>query len=293
MREVLKKTYRLLPFKKQLFSVIKKTGTPPQRIYKHLHFRGKFRVTVKPGKSFQVMHNGFEIENELFWKGLQQGWEKISIGLWVQLCERSQVIFDIGANTGIYSLVAKTINPAARVFAFEPVERVFSKLKANCELNNYDIVCCCKAVSDYTGKAVIYDTTDEHVLSVTVNKNLHSPLREVRKCEIETITLKPFVEENRLEGADLMKIDVETHEPEVLEGFEEYLKKFRPTLLIEILTDEVGAKVSKLTEGLDYLYFNIDENKGIRQVSTIEHSDYYNFLMCSREIARQLKLIST
>ena len=62
-------------------------------------------------------------------------------------------------------------------------------------------------------------------------------------------------------------------------------------MLIEILSDEVGLKVKELIGGLGYLYFNIDENKGIRKVDTIAHSDYYNYLLCSKEIAQQLKLL--
>ena len=68
------------------------------------------------------------------------------------------------------------------------------------------------------------------------------------------------------------------HEPEVIEGFEEYLKKFKPTLLIEILNDEVADKLKYLFRELDYLYFNIDERKGVKQVAEISKSDYYNFL---------------
>ncbi len=238
------------------------------------------------------MHYGFEIENEIFWRGLENGWEKVSVGLWIQLCDRSNIIFDIGANTGVYSLIAKAVNPDARVFAFEPVARVFDKLIKNCNLNKFDITCYQKAVSNFTGKAVIFDTGEDHILSVTVNKNLQSPSLAVKESVIETVTLRQVVEENKLTKIDLMKIDVETHEPEVLEGFGEYLKGFRPTLLIEVLNDEVGARVGELTRGLGYLYFNIDENKGIRQVDKVAHSDYYNYLICSNEIAQQLKLVS-
>ena len=46
-------------------------------------------------------------------------------------------------------------------------------------------------------------------------------------------------------------------------------------------------------EGLDYLYFNIDENKGIRQVDSIGQSDYYNYLVCSKAAAQQLKLVQS
>ena len=292
MKRVLKSFYSFVPFKKQFFSFLKKVWIPRQSVYRHLHFQGKFTVPVKSVKSFQMMHYGFEIENEIFWRGLENGWEKVSVGLWIQLCDRSNIIFDIGANTGVYSLIAKAVNPDARVFAFEPVARVFDKLVKNCSLNKFDIICYQNAVSNFTGKAVIFDTGEDHILSVTVNKNLQSPSMAVKESVIETVTLRQVVEENKLTKIDLMKIDVETHEPEVLEGFGEYLKGFRPTLLIEILNNEVGARVGELTRGLGYLYFNIDENKGIRQVDKVAHSDYYNYLICSNEIAQQLKLVS-
>ena len=89
-----------------------------------------------------------------------------------------------------------------------------------------------------------------------------------------------------------MKIDVETHEPEVLEGFNKYLSIYRPILLIEILNNEVGQKVNDIITGLDYLFFNIDENGGIRQVKKINKSDYYNYLCCNEKIAIELGLIN-
>ena len=90
----------------------------------------------------------------------------------------------------------------------------------------------------------------------------------------------------------IIKIDVETHEAEVLEGFSKYIKIFKPIILIEILNDTVGRNVEKLVEGNDYLFFNIDEKKGIRQVNKITRSDYYNYLLCSKEIAIAIHLIN-
>ena len=95
-----------------------------------------------------------------------------------------------------------------------------------------------------------------------------------------------------MQNIDLLKIDVETHEPEVLKGLGGYLQKFIPAMLIEVLDDETGQKINKIVEGLGYLYFNNDENKGIRRVQKIEHSDYYNYLICTKEKAIGLKLIN-
>ena len=88
-----------------------------------------------------------------------------------------------------------------------------------------------------------------------------------------------------------MKIDVETHEPEVIEGFGEYLSLFKPAILIELITEDVVAGVMPYFEKSGYLFFNIDEKLGIRKVDSVGISDSYNYLFCSEEKAKQLNLI--
>jgi FkbM family methyltransferase len=282
-----------MPLKQQLFGLVKQVYTPPKRIYQHLSFQGVFSIVPQKGHCFRMWHYGYELENDIFWAGLLDGWEKVSIGLWVKLCAnpKNQVIIDVGANTGIYALVAKCLNPNATVHAFEPVKRVCEKLSANVALNGYDIGCHEVGLSNYDGEAVIYETDGEHVYSVTVNQNIHSQHTAVKETRIRVQRLDTFIEQQALPRIDLLKIDVETHEPEVLEGFGAYLEKFKPTLLIEILTAEVAEKVSAWVGHLGYCYFNIDENKGIRQVDAIAVSDYYNFLLCTEEVAKELGLM--
>jgi len=291
MKALLKKVYALVPFKREFYRVLRVFWKPKHTIYKHLHFVGVFAVPVASGKKFKIKHYGFQLENELFWKGIQHGWEKESINLWIKLCEQSEVILDIGANTGVFALLAKTIHPQATVLAFEPVERVYNKLAENIQLNNFDILAVKAAVSNTDGTAFIYDTGGEHVYSVTVNKNLSMPDTQVEKTTIDTLTLNTFIKKNKLKKIDLVKIDVETHEPEVLEGFSEFISEFKPTLLIEILNDEVGAKVEAFIKHLDYEYYSINEKKGIRKVDCIKKSDDFNYLLCTREVRQKIGLV--
>ena len=82
-----------------------------------------------------------------------------------------------------------------------------------------------------------------------------------------------------------MKIDVETHEPEVMEGFVNYFSQFKPILLIEILNDEVAEKLNNYFVAADFDFYNIDELTGIKKVSQLSKSNSYNFLIVPKEKA--------
>jgi FkbM family methyltransferase len=292
MKAILKKVYSVVPFKQQIFSVIRRVAHVPNSISKHLYFNGV--VSFKVGNRQVKMHQkGYDVENTLFWRGTKGCWEKVSVTLWIELCKSANVIFDIGANTGAYGLIAKAANPQARVFAIEPMQMIFERLQKNVELNKMDITCFPVAVSDFDGMAKVFAESDEHVYSITVNKNLSAPDKKVREVEITARKLSTIIEENSINKIDLIKLDVETHEAEALKGMGEYLAKWKPTLLIEILNDEVGKNVQSLVAGCNYLFFNIDEEGGIRKVDEVLKSDYYNYLFCSREKAVELKLIKT
>ena len=53
------------------------------------------------------------------------------------------VVFDVGANIGQTSMKLALSYPSARIYAFEPVEETFSKLKAN--VNEFPSISCYQA----------------------------------------------------------------------------------------------------------------------------------------------------
>jgi FkbM family methyltransferase len=292
LRQTLKTIYRRVPFKRQLFTVVKTFVTPSENVYKHLHFQDDFRVCVDETHSFQMRHGGLELENTLFWVGPSGGWEKNSMSIWIKLVKNADVIFDVGANTGYYSLVAKALNPKAKIYAFEPIAESFHNLEYNNRINNFDIACFDCAASNVDGEANIFSAPDDFY-AVTLNKD-YLDKKDISSVPttIKVARLDTLIEELKIEKIDLIKLDVETYEAEVLEGLGKYLDKFRPTLLIEILNDDVGHRIEALIKGKDYLYFNIDEETdSIRQVEQITKSDYYNYLICNRKVAAEVGLI--
>ena len=292
MKRLFKLIYQIIPFKKQIFIAIRYFFKLSPRTYRHLHFNGNFKVLIDKDRQFLMHHYGYLVENEVFWGGLYGNtWEPVSLKIWTQLCKESNYIIDAGANTGIYSLIAKEVNPACTVVAFEPVKKVYRMLLKNKELNDYDFLCIEKALSNSDGEAMIYDDlSSNHSYAATVNVNLRPNNKKVAASKITTIKLETFIENQNVKQIDLMKIDVETHEPELLEGLGKHLKQFAPTMLIEILNDEIAKRVQDLIKEIPYLYFNINEEKGLRIVSSLSKSDGYNFLICKKEVAQKLGL---
>lgn len=290
MKVVFKNLYSLLPFKQQLFSVVRKMVVLPNSISKHLYFNGIVSFKVND-RIVRMNQKGYDVENTLFWRGTKGCWEKVSVGIWIRLSGVSKMIFDVGANTGAYALIAKAASPDAVVYAVEPLKMISERLEANIALNKMDIKCIPFAMSDFDGVAKVYLDSLDHIYSVTVNKNLSPANVPVHEVEIQTKKMSTLIEDEKIEFIDLIKIDVETHEPEMLRGMGDYLRKWKPTLIIEILTDEVGQSVEQILSGMDYLYFNVDENQGIRQVDHIGKSDYYNYIICSAEKAKFLNLV--
>lgn len=290
MKQLIKKLYQLIPFKKQVFMVLKVFNLP-QSLYQHLYFKGWIKVFTSKKDFFKIYHYGYQIENSIFWRGINGEWEKESLRLWGILSKKSQVIIDVGANTGVYALYSKSINKNAMVHAFEPVDRVYDKLIKNVKENNFDIYCNKVALSNYNGEAVIYDTDREHTYSVTVNKNLNLSNDKIIERKINVLRFDSYFSSNNIDKIDLMKIDTETHEVEVLEGMGALLEMYKPTMLIEILNDEIAIKIESIVKKCDYLFFNIDEINKPKMVNKLTKSKHFNFLLCSKAKAQELHLI--
>jgi FkbM family methyltransferase len=288
--------FRLLPFKTFWCYLLRALPINPHKFYKDVRFEGTYAVNIE-GKKL-LLQNSWDttIENEIFWLGLQNGWEKISIDLWIKLAKQSKVVFDIGSNTGIYSLIAGVLNPNAEVYAFEPSSSTYSKLTKNITRNELKNVTTHNvALSDSTGSATFYDYEGGHQYSASLNKAMSNQFDSsiLKPYEVSVSKLDDFIDQQGITQIDLMKIDVEMHEPEVLEGFKVYLAKFKPTLLIEILNDEIGQKVEKYLGNLGYHYYNIDELSTPTRVDSLHKSSHYNYLICSTPVALSLGLPTT
>jgi FkbM family methyltransferase len=242
-------------------------------------------------KKFKMFNPGYTtIENELYWNGIENGWEKHSLEIWQHLCVNSSTILDIGANTGIYSFVANAVNQNAKIFAFEPVKRTAALFKKNLSLNKFNNIKLFEvAVSNSNGLATFYDVDSESQYSATLNKYMLSNIENKVVYEVEILKLDSFEEivKNKI---DLIKIDVEMHEPEAIEGMIGIIQRDKPSILMEVLNDEIAKKLVLLFQGLGYQYYSIDEINPIVRISEIKASSFHNLLLIQPELATDLSL---
>lgn len=275
MREIIKKYYRVLPFKKQFFSFIKLFGVP--KFYHHLYFRGAFRVKIDAAHSFQFTHFESHFENVLFWFGLQGYDEGHTLKIWSEYSKNANLVLDIGANTGIFSLISQCMNPQASVYAFEPLDRICQSLQKNIAINHYPISVHPVALSNQNGAVTFYDMPYENFQQGSLNPDI---LQGAVEVNVQAMTLADWLEQNQIKDAiDLMKIDVETHEAEVLEGLGKYLGSYKPIIFLEVLNPDVGRKVHTILTAAGYQYFyNIDEKGSVSSKQPREVAQHRNFI---------------
>lgn len=168
----------------------------------------------------------------------------------LRVLKQGQVVFDVGANIGYYTLLAsKTVGAAGRVFAFEPFPRNISYLHRHLALNRVSNVAVVPAAcSDGTGLAMFEESPDcaEGRLSDAKTIGARAGLSLVA-----TVTVDDVV---RLTGIvpDVMKIDVEGAEARVLRGASATLAAARPTLILAVHSETARRECTTILAALGY-----------------------------------------
>jgi len=292
-------------FRKITCIALKKSKISHKSFYKELRFKGKFKVRIPEYGSFYMMNYGNQIEIETFWNGLFKTWESDTGWIWIELCKFCEVIFDVGANTGIYSLVAQTVNPQAEIHAFEPSRQIYKRLVINAALNNDKIKCNQIAISNKSNPCVFYDLpypNDNGSLSPEKMKNWRGYSGKIVEYKVLAETLSHYTENNNIPKIDLLKIDIEMHEAEAIEGLGHYINSYKPIIILEILSEEVAKKLKNLINLDEFRLFHLTNNHTAEKLDDFKLYDgslqswEWNYLIFHKDledtIARNTSLFS-
>lgn len=146
------------------------------------------------------------------------------LNLLVELVPNPRRCLDVGANVGLYTYRLAGI--AGTVEAFEPMQSCADRLRAGSPAN---VQVHQIALSNHAGQGVLHlsDTTNRHAAAYA------SLINDIEGGDSATVELRT-IDIYGFDDVDLIKIDVEGHELEVLEGARATIERWRPTIAVEV-----------------------------------------------------------
>ena len=230
------------------------------------------------------------------------GFDPQELELFVTIARKSQVIIDVGANTGIYSVLAALTNRQSMVYSFEPHPGNFARLARNLALNSIrNVQAIQKALGNYAGQVRLTIPQDGSVSDVASVESQFTKSYYSRPCtdiSVEQLTLDDYVRTNNISRVDLLKIDAEYSEPKVLDGGRKSLEKFSPVVFCEVfifdvlseLKEDVGAlsrthatDIQTFFKELGYYSYFIGQSGLLRVENILSNPDSRNYLFSKRK----------
>jgi FkbM family methyltransferase len=242
----------------------------PYFLAKQLNYRGVVDF-VTGDKTLCMQSYNTPIEMTIFWKGLFNGREGAELRIWHELAQTVSVVYDVGANTGVYSLVAST-NEKAQIYAFEPVPLIFAMLKENISLNSLtNITPLPNVVSDENGAITLYIPQSGWVDVASVDKTFaqrYVQNDELVEMECQSVTMDSHAsKEGVSDQTILVKIDVEGAELKVLQGMQQLMTAGKVICLVELLNAEAFELCSTYIPDSYKLYGVVEQAPYLKEVS--------------------------
>jgi FkbM family methyltransferase len=200
------------------------------------------------------------VAKELYWGGGRRpkAEDNFALELFARLARESDVMLDVGAYTGIFTLVGTLVNPDITAHAFEIAPHTYEALRENCARNG------------------ILDRTTLHHAGVgkpethvrLPKESFYSTLPDFysSRLHFDTGVLVPFSALDSLANVlpprsrVVVKVDVEGTEDEVFRYGQEFLSSFRPDILCEVLPEGANAReVEALLAPHGYRFYVVRE----------------------------------
>jgi FkbM family methyltransferase len=194
-----------------------------------------------------------------------------------------EIFVDIGANVGLYSLVAsRLVGKSGKVIAFEPASKSFLRLLKNISLNGItNIIPERLAVIDKSTRADLYISGSQNMgMSSIYHHDSETGISE----KVEAISLDDYIEKKGISRISLIKIDIEGSEFLALKGMQKVLTIIRPKILVELKEETLKNSgytekdVISFLEKAGYSRFIIEEKGNISNDLNRQVKDYYNYV---------------
>jgi len=209
----------------------------------------------------------FEIRlrrNRKYWLRPPLRDEEFPLGALERMVHPGAVVYDLGANIGLYSRFLVQKFKASKVYAFEPMSENRPQLMRNLEIGGCasQVVVMPFAVGDEDG-AVDFQVDDLTSNSGTLNAVTHGEACQSRHQyglppiseTVQVTRLDTVIATQNLLLPDVIKIDVEGAEAMALRGGRRLLLEHRPGLVVELHGSEAAVEVLQVLWDCNYYCF--------------------------------------
>lgn len=139
------------------------------------------------------------------------------------------LVVDIGANRGQFTLAVKRWAPQALVIAFEPLEKPARKFRAIFG-SDHRVVLHSYAIAPFRNSAQMHiskrDDSSSLLPITDLQSELFSGTEEESLADVSTAPLDQFISKQEISGPALLKLDVQGFELQALQGCENLLSVF-------------------------------------------------------------------
>lgn len=238
------------------------------------------------GESFQI--DIYE-EDELLSNGIRwHGYHSRSdLVVFKQLLKEGDWLLDAGANIGWHTIFgSRVVGDTGKVIAIEPDEQNYNLLSSNIEINKLTNIMPVKvALSDYTGTAELSHCPTnygDHIISSTLEN----------RTQVNCTTLDDLLIDNKIDQSKikLMKFDIQGYEPYALQGMKNFLKTYKPPIILEYspihlkLCNASPFDILAFIDKHDYIPFNIKEEDTLNINNILEPVSINQILSYTQEV---------
>lgn len=162
------------------------------------------------------------------------------------------VVYDIGANVGYYSLLSsKLVGPYGRVYCFEPDESNVDFLKRHIQMNN--------AYNCIVQEVAVGRTTGQTYFKVEENCALGHVTDEITNTRVDIVSIDELVNSGMISPPNLIKCDIQGNEYDAMLGASKTISTYRPKILLSTHSDDLFKMCSDFLSNKHYTISTLDD----------------------------------
>ncbi|NOT51431.1 MAG: FkbM family methyltransferase [Chitinophagaceae bacterium] len=233
------------------------------------------------GIDFKIYNRCDDTQAYYYYYGMHYHEFKI-LGLMCAFSKRSKQIMDIGANTGLHSIIVSKKCPDIKIYAIEPYPANITRLEQNLNMNSCTNVEIKKVALGETEDTITFYVPDDNSVS-----DVSSAVKDHggriydrvhwKKTEVPQTTLDKLSTE--VGQIDFFKCDVESYEINMFRGSMNFFAANRPPFLVEISLDEDKvAFFNEFAVKFGYNIYFVGEEGLVRMDKLYDFDVWPNFL---------------